>query len=142
MQAVILIEILSVRVESSRGRHHPRVIKRKMSHFPTKARAAPAPHQVFDYAAHIRVVAPPGSADEAEAGPPRGRRRAKPGRLRQGRAPAGGVLWLGHVRAWQASGLERMAYCAQHGLAPRAFHQWVTRAGPFLRKRQRDPKNA
>src|ERR671938_700978 len=134
MQAVILIEILSVRVESSRGRHHPRVIKRKMSHFPTKARAAPAPHQMFDYAAHIRVVAPPGSADEAGARPPRGPRRAKPGRLRQGRAPTGGVLWLGHVRAWQASGLERGAYRAQHGVVPRAVDESGTRAGPLLRK--------
>jgi hypothetical protein len=142
MQAVILIEILAVRVESSRGRHHPRVVKRKMSNFPTKARAAPGSRQVLDYAAHIRVVAPPGSAGEAGAGRPRGRRRAKPGRLRQGRAPAGRVLWLGHVRAWQASGVGRMAYCAQHGLAPRAFHQWVARARPFLRKRQRAPKNA
>ena len=142
MQAVILIEILAVRVESSRGRHHPRVVKRKMSHFPTKARAAPAPREVFDYAAHILIVVPSGSADAAAAGPPRGRRRAKPGRLRRACAPAGGVLWLAHVRAWQASGLGRTAYCAQHGLAPRAFHQWVARAKPFLRKRQCAPENA
>ena len=32
--------------ERSRGRHDPRVVKRKMSNFPTKARAAPPPGQV------------------------------------------------------------------------------------------------
>jgi hypothetical protein len=105
-----------------------------MSNFPTKARAAPALREVFDYAAHILIVVPSGSANAAAAGPPRGRRRA--------RAPTGGVLWLAHVRAWQASGLGRTAYCAQHGLAPRTFHQWVARARPFLRKRQRALENA
>jgi hypothetical protein len=66
LHELILIEIVAVPAERSRGRHHPRVVKRKMSRFPTKARAAPAPGRVFRYAEHIRVVAPAGSpADQA-----------------------------------------------------------------------------
>lgn len=34
----ILDEILEERVVSSRGRHNPRAVKRKMSNFPTKHR--------------------------------------------------------------------------------------------------------
>ena len=41
MRELILVEILAVPAERSRGRHNPRVVKRKMSSFPTKARAAP-----------------------------------------------------------------------------------------------------
>ena len=40
MLAVVLIEIRSVPAE--RSRHNPRVVKRKMSGFPTRSRAAPA----------------------------------------------------------------------------------------------------
>jgi hypothetical protein len=136
MQVVILIEILAVPVESSRGRHHPRVVKRKMSNFPSKARAAPAPRQVFDYAAHIRVVAPSG-AEEATRGRRRDPRRAQRCGPGQRREPARARPWLGHVQAWQASGLGRAAYCERHGLKLRAFHQWVARARPLLRKRHR-----
>ena len=42
MGELILIEILAGPAEQSRGRHRPRAVKRKMSNFPTKARAAPA----------------------------------------------------------------------------------------------------
>jgi hypothetical protein len=41
MRELILVEIVAVPAERSRGRHNPRVVKRKMSSFPTKARAAP-----------------------------------------------------------------------------------------------------
>src|SRR3954470_9122592 len=58
MTEVILIEILTVPAERSRGRHNPRVVKRKMSNFPTKSRSA-APVQRFRYDEHIVVVAPP-----------------------------------------------------------------------------------
>jgi hypothetical protein len=63
MQQLVLIEILAVPAEQSRGRHNPRVVKRKMSGFPTKARAAPAARQVICYRDHIRIVAP--AADQA-----------------------------------------------------------------------------
>jgi hypothetical protein len=59
MYELILIEIIAVPAERSRGRHNPRVVKRKMSSFPTKARAAPPPGQVFHYEEHIRIVTPP-----------------------------------------------------------------------------------
>jgi hypothetical protein len=39
MHEMILIEIIGTPAEHSRGRHNPRVVKRKMSNFPTKARA-------------------------------------------------------------------------------------------------------
>jgi hypothetical protein len=60
MRELILIEILAMPAERSRGRHNPRVVKRKMSSFPTKVRAAPPPGQVFRYEEHIRIVAPVG----------------------------------------------------------------------------------
>ena len=37
MTEVILIEIVAVPAERSRGRHNPRVVKRKMSNFPTRS---------------------------------------------------------------------------------------------------------
>ena len=136
MHELILIEILAVPAERRRGRHHPRVVKRKMSRFPTKARAAPAPGQVFRYAEHIRVVAPAGSP-AAQAPPPTAttnattkKRPTTRRRPRNASAPAGRPSWLEHVRAWRASGLARAAYCERRGLNPRAFHQWVARSRP------------
>jgi len=49
MVELILIEILAVPADRSRGKHRPRVVKRKMSSFPTKSRAGPVPRQVFHY---------------------------------------------------------------------------------------------
>jgi hypothetical protein len=57
----ILIEILAEPAERSRGRHNPRVVKRKMSNFPTKSRstASAAPSRSLRYDEHIVIVAPP-----------------------------------------------------------------------------------
>jgi hypothetical protein len=136
MHELILIEIIAVPAERSRGRHNPRVVKRKMSRFPTKARAAPAPSQAFRYAAHIQIVAPTGSpADRVPPLTTRPKRGPKRRASRKVTAPADRLLWLEHVRAWHTSGLGRAAYCERHGLNPRAFHRWVARARPIFRKR-------
>ena len=134
MHELILLEIIAVPAERSRGRHNPRVVKRKMSSFPTKARATPAPSQVFRYAEHIRVVAPAGSP--ADQVPPAAALNERPTRCRprKAAAPAGCPSWLEPVRAWRASGLARAAYCEPHGLNPRAFQQWVARARHTFRK--------
>ena len=58
MLAVVLVEIRSVPAERSRGRHNPRVVKRKMSGFPTRSRAAPACIGRFRYDQHIKVLPP------------------------------------------------------------------------------------
>jgi hypothetical protein len=58
MVALILVEIVALPAERSRGRHNPRVVKRRMSNFPTKTRAAPASRQRFRYEEHVRIVAP------------------------------------------------------------------------------------
>ena len=115
MVALILVEIVALPVERSRGRHHPRVVKRTMSGFPTKARAAPASRQRFRYEEHVRIVAPAGTAVG----------RPSPS--------AGRVFWQAHVRSWQASGLSRTAYCQAHDLDLRRFHGWVARLRPLLR---------
>src|ERR1700712_422842 len=150
MHELVLIEILAVPAERSRGRHNPRVVKRKMSNFPTKARAAPPPGQVFRYEEHVRVVAPAGApeprvptpaAAAPPAGPPgpRARPRAAPPEKPKGRprqAPARAARRpprLDHVRSWRDSGLSRAAYCDRHGLDLRAFHHWVARAQPHFR---------
>ena len=95
MHELILLEIIAVPAERSRGRHNPRVVKRKMSSFPTKARATPAPSQVFRYAEHIRVVAPPVSSPADRVPPPAAlmpdRQGADPGRLQ--RRPATHPGW-------------------------------------------------
>jgi hypothetical protein len=128
MLELVLIEITAVPAERSRGRHQPRVVKRKMSGFPTKARASPPPRQVFRYTEHVRIVAPAfGSARRAPpipapAVPPTKRARKAPTQAR--RRP----VWLQHVRSWRASGLSCVAYCARHDLNLRTFHHWLARA--------------
>ncbi len=140
MHELILIEIPAVPAERSRGRHHPRGVKRKMSGFKTKARAAPASGRVCRYEDHIRVVAPAGPpADQAP--PPtatarKGRKRRRP---RRASPPTGRPSWLEHVRSWRASGVARATYCECHGLNPRAFHQWVARSRPTSRKSSSPP---
>jgi hypothetical protein len=143
MVELILIEITAVPAERSRGRHRPRVVKRKMSSFPTKSRAAPAPRQVVRYDDHIRVVAPAGTP-ERHVPPPaitpaeKPRRRPRKAPAPTGRCPA----WLKHVRSWRLSGLSRATYCDRHGLNPRAFHHWVARARPNFRPETRAQSDA
>ena len=135
MDELIRLALIAVPAERSRGRHNPRVVKRKMSSFPTKARARPAPSQVFCHAEHIRVVAAAGSpADQAPPPTTTAKRRSKRHQPRQAAAPTGRPSWLEHVRAWRASSLARAAYCEHHGLNPRAFQQWVARARHIFRK--------
>jgi hypothetical protein len=57
MEEAILVEILARPADRSRGRHNPRAVKRKMSHFPTKSRAQPIlpPRQHLIYADHISI---------------------------------------------------------------------------------------
>src|SRR3954467_12502081 len=86
---LILIEIIAVPAEQSRGRHNPRVVKRKMSSFPTKARAAPSARQVICYRDHIRIVAP--AADQA-AQPPTQPRPPEPSM-----PPSTHPTWRDHV---------------------------------------------
>jgi hypothetical protein len=135
MHELILIEILAVPAECSRGRHNPRVVKRKMSRFPTKARAAPLSGQAFRYEDHIRIVAPVGpSADQAPI-PPAPIERPQRCRPRKASTPARSYpSWLQHVRSWRASGLSRTAYCQRHSLSPRTFHHWVARSRQAFRK--------
>jgi hypothetical protein len=135
MRELILLEILAVPAERSRGRHNPRVVKRKMSGFPTKARAAPPSGRVFRYEEHIRIVAP--VASPADPAPPLAASKEKPTRCRprEDPAPTGRYpSWLQHVRSWRAGGLSRTAYCECHSLDLRTFHCWVARSRPAFRK--------
>jgi hypothetical protein len=148
MRELVLIEILAWPAERRRGRHNPRVVKRKMSNFPTKARTAaePSPRRVFRYGDHVRIVAPAAADDShspaaatpghlriiaaaptgacAPAAPVRG---VPPTRRRRSERTRRRTFWLEHVRAWRTSGLSRAAYAQRHGLALRAFHQWIAR---------------
>jgi hypothetical protein len=138
MLELVLIEIVAVPAERSRGRHHPRVVKRKMSGFPTKARASPPPRQVFRYAAHVWIVAP-AFGSECRSAPPIPT-RVVPSTKRAHRTPTQAhrrPAWLEHVRSWRASGLSRVAYCARHDLDLRTFHHWVTRARASRRPSRR-----
>ena len=117
----ILIEILAEPAERSRGRHNPRVVKRKMSNFPTKSRSA-TPVQRFRYDEHIVIVAPPEPVSPAMAC----RQRAAP-TTRQPAQTNHQTFWQAHVQAWRASGLRRAVYCQQHNLKPQAFNAAVAR---------------
>ena len=135
MTEVILIEIVAVPAERSRGRHNPRVVKRKMSNFPTKSRSA-TPVQRFRYDEHIVIVAPPErsaptTADHQQAAPTT--RQTEPGQTSRQ------TFWQTQVQAWRASGLPRAAYCQQQNLSPRAFNAAVARLRQSLRP---DPKTA
>ncbi len=129
MQQLVLIEILAVPAEQSRGRHNPRVVKRKMSGFPTKARAAPAARQVICYRDHIRIVAP--AADQA-AQPPAPPRPPEPSM-----PPSPPPTWRDHVRAWRESGLKRASYAESHGLELRVLNQWIARLRHTFHRRRK-----
>src|ERR671938_111976 len=89
MHELVLLEILAVPAERSRGRHNPRGVKRKMSTFPTKARAAPGPpaQQRFQYRDHIQIVAPPGAEVETRGRPSRCCAKTPQGMPGAGRPP-------------------------------------------------------
>jgi hypothetical protein len=138
MTDLILIEILAVPAECSRGRHNPRVVKRKMSNFPTKARATPgsALPRPFHYPDHIRVVAPPeppsrpvcrSSFRPTAAAKGNPKPAPRPDRPKPCRDDTRNDAWREHVRAWRASGLSRTAYCQRHDLEVNTFHHWVAR---------------
>jgi hypothetical protein len=130
MPELVLIEILALPAERSRGRHNPRVVKRKMSGFPTKARAAPGPPswRRFRHGGHVRIVPPAATTiDPAMAVP--SRRRAC-----QLRAERHG-FWLEHVRTGRASGLSRADYAQRQGLNLRSLHQWIARLRHIFRRR-------
>jgi hypothetical protein len=126
MTELILIEILAVPAERRRGRHNPRVVRRKMSNFPTKSRSAAraASAQCLRYDEHIVIVASPEPAPPAMAG----RQRAVPtSRQAQPAQTNHQTFWQAHVQAWRASGLRRAVYCQQHNLKPQAFNAAVAR---------------
>ena len=142
MLAVVLIEIRSVPAERSRGRHNPRVVKRKMSGFPTRSRAAPACGDRFCYNEHIKVLPPavPEAVEPASETPEP--LTATPDSSTPDRSTAESPTVPDrqhHVRAWRVSGLSRIDYCRQRGLNLRTFNQWVARQRhQFRRKVQND----
>jgi hypothetical protein len=136
MGECVLIELIALPAEQSRGRHNPRVVKRKMSGFPTKARAAPAVPGRIIAADHIRIVAPPpdpvlGPAAVPLAAEPKAAAPPAPG-------PKPETVWRAHIYSWQKSGLSRSAYCQSQGLALRSFNARVAR----LRNTRRHPRKA
>jgi hypothetical protein len=130
MHDLILLEILALPAERSRGRHNPRVVKRKMSGFPTKARAAPGPPpgRRFQYGDHIRIVAPVLAEADPTRAAPKCRRACQPRADRH-------AFWLEHVSSWRASGLSRADYAERHGLKLPALHQWIARLRHIFHKR-------
>lgn len=129
MLALVLIEIRAVPAERSRGRHNPRAVKRKISRFPTRCRAAPGDGCRWRYEEHIRVQPParskPAVPTAAGAEPAPG--AASPTPKRKAECPAANPDHGRHVQAWRASGLSRTDYCRQHDLDQRAFNYWVAR---------------
>jgi hypothetical protein len=138
MVDLIRLEIVAVPAEQSRGRHNPRVVKRTMSSFPTKARAVASSRPVFRSEEHIRIVAPVGMPELRAPPAARPQQRSKRRSNKPCAPPRRGPSWLEQVQSWRASGRPRIAYCQDNGLNPRAFHQWVARA-PMIFRRQSAP---
>ena len=128
MQQLVLVEILAVPAEQSRGRHNPRAVKRKMSSFPTKARAAPSARQVIRYPDCIRII-PPAANQPHQAGP---QPRTSPPAPVQ---PSQQASWRDHVRAWRKSGLKRTDYAQRHGRKLCTLNQWIARLRHTFRRR-------
>jgi hypothetical protein len=144
MLVVVLIEIRSVPAERSRGRHNPRVVKRKMSGFPTRSRAAPAYGGRFCYDEHIKVLPPalPQAADRVPEEPepsPATPASSAPDFL-VAESPSTPDCQH-HVRAWRVSGLSRADYCQQRGLNLRTFNQWVARQRHLFRRKVRNEQS-
>ncbi len=142
MRAIVLVEIRSVPADRSRGRHNPRAVKRKMSGFPTRSRAAPACGDRFCYGEHVEVLPPavPDAVPEAVDPVPE-TPESTPAMLGSS-APRRSTVksptipdHQHHVRAWGVSGLSRADYCRQQGLSLRTFHQWVARQRHQFRRK-------
>ena len=134
----ILIEILAEPAESSRGRHNPRVVKRKMSNFPTKSRstARAAPSRSLRYDEHIVIVAPP---EPIAPTPMAGRQRAVPTTHQSPRKPAVKPSGRLMFKPGRLAVCRAPVYCQQQNLSPRAFNAAVARLRQILRP---DPKSA
>jgi hypothetical protein len=124
------VEILAVPAE--RSRHNPRVVKRKMSNFPTKSRSPASAAPCLRYDEHI--VAPP----EPIALTTAGRKPAAP-TASQPAQTSRQTFW--HVQAWRASGLPRAVYCQQRNLSPRAFNAAVARLRQTFRHARKTALN-
>jgi hypothetical protein len=110
MTDFILLEIAARPAERSRGRRNPRVVQRKMSNFPTKARAAPAAsaRSRLRYVRHIQIIAPAVPAELPPAAMPKVSAKPAP-RRRPKAAPDRRIFWLEQVKAWRSSNLSRTA---------------------------------
>jgi hypothetical protein len=141
MLAVVLVEIRSVPAERSRGRHNPRVVKRKMSGFPTRSRAAPACGGRFCYDEHIKVLPPavPQVVDRVPEAPEPSPDTAASSAPNFPVAESPPIPdRQHHVRAWRVSGLSRADYCRQRGLNLRTFNQWVACQRHLFRRKVRN----
>ena len=144
MLTVVLVEIRSVSAE--RSRHNPRVVKRKMSGFPTRSRAAPACggrfcYNGFCYNEHIKVLPPavPQVVDRVPEAPepsPDTAASSAPNFPVAESPPIPNRQH--HVRAWRVSGLSRADYCRQRGLNLRTFNQWVACQRHLFRRKVRN----
>jgi hypothetical protein len=137
MTELILIEILAVPAERSRGRHNPRVVKRKMSNFPTKSHCATSTAPCLRYDKHIVIVAPP----EPLAPTTAGRKRAAP-TASQPAQTSRQTFWQAQVQAWRVSGMPRAVYCQQHNLSPRVFNAAVARLRQTFRHAPKTAANS
>ena len=144
MVGIVLGEIRAVLADRNRGRHNPRAVKRKMSNFPTRSRAAPAGKSRFRYEDHIQIMEPTvpeppmpackALSPEPVASPPVPHQQAK------GAAP--NADHRRHVEAWRVSGRSRSDYCRDHDLDETTFHHWVARLRKTFRRKGRGVRAA
>jgi hypothetical protein len=144
MYDLILIEILAVPAEHSRGRSNPRAVKRKMSKFPTTCRATTgaAGQPALRYSDHIRIIAPPEPVRQKPPPPTAvSKAHTKPTSRRDCLPADHQETWKHHVQAWHNSGQSRATYCQEYDLDERTFHQWVARLRHTFLKSCKAKKN-
>jgi hypothetical protein len=143
----ILIEILEVPAERSRGRHNPRVVRSRGKLFPIKPkRSEPAdPHPAINYDDCIRIVPPDRLCKIMREAADR-RRKIRKARRRKATQSTNEAYWRAHVRSWvrswRASNLSRVDYSRNNGLVEATFSQWIAKLRHKFRHGQSNSRNA
>jgi hypothetical protein len=139
----ILIEILEVPAERSRGRHNPRVVRSRGRLFPTKPpRSEPVgPCPALNYEDCIRIV-PPDRLCKIMREAADHRRKIRKARRRKAAKASNEAFWRTHVRSWRASNLSRADYSRNHGLVETTFSQWIAKLRREFRHGRSNSQNA
>jgi len=129
MLCLVLIEIGAVHAEQRRGRHNPRVVKRKISNFPIKARTVQPAPCLPPTGNPIAIIAPiPPPQHKPDTDTTQGIQSSDQSMSDEK------ILWRGHIRSWLLGKLSRRGYCKQNALNLGMFNAWAKRLRNTFKK--------